>query len=187
MVSEPILPVNRDEAYQRSLEIADPVTQNLVSIGMGAVMARFMVLLTDQGEPRPRRLPAESFDMLFFVDVLAALFSRQALIAEILAGGQVPPEPVVDSAWVCNEAGAEQVRAAVSDPVVRNLVTAALNEARGRLRAAEAAGEAGSGATPPCLPFDMQFFATVVGAQYQPELTGKLLGGMSIEEATGWL
>lgn len=71
------------------------MTQNLVSIGMGAVTARFMVLLTDAGEPRPRRLPAESFDM--------------------------------------------------------------------------------------------QFFATVVGARYQAELTGKLLGGMPIGEATGWL
>lgn len=187
MVSEPILPVQREEAYARSLAIADPVTRNLVGIGMGAATVRFLVLLSDDGEPLPRSLPAASLDMAFFVEVLAALCAPPARIAEILAGAQVPPVPAVASAWALNEAGADEVRASVSDPVVRNLVTAALNEARARLRSAEAAAGAPGSAALPCLPFDMQFFASVVRAQYRPELLGKLLRGMSVEEASGWI
>ena len=84
-----------------------------------------------------------------------------------------------------NDEGAERVRLSISDPICRNLVTAALNEARKQFVKDEAADEAELPA-PPCLPFDMEFFATVMEDYFKvPLLIERLLDGQSPAQASG--
>ncbi|AUX40432.1 uncharacterized protein SOCE26_018330 [Sorangium cellulosum] len=166
--------------------IHEPVVRNLVSVAFGKAWGRFARSFTLAGEEIPLRLPAESFDMAFYVRVMRALFSRPHYIRRILAGESVPPTPIVRTPMALNEEAAERVRQAISDPICRNLVTAALNEARKRIVKDEAAVEAELQA-PPCLPFDMEFFATVMEDYFSlPWLVERLLDGQSPAQASGW-
>lgn len=187
LISHLAIPINEEEAAHLCDAIADPVTQNLVGAGLGGAFARFITRLTDDGEQIPRRLPAESFDMAFHVAILRELFSKRDLIERILAGEQVAAEPVVSSPLVLNDEAAERVRESVVEPVSRNLLTAALNEARRRIAAAKTATERSPSTKPPSLPFDLEFFATVMETYFSMVwMIENLLKGQSIEQAGGW-
>jgi hypothetical protein len=151
-----------NEAYALVSSIADPVLRVLISVGFTRADCRFAITLTADGKEIPPRRPAASFDMEFFVRVLRALFSRLDRFQRILEGESVRPAPVVYAPMALNDAAAERVRLAINDPICRNLVTAAINEARRLLVKLGTANDVALGEAPPCSPFDMEFFATVM-------------------------
>lgn len=153
-----------DEVAKEIIDsIPESVVRNLVRVAFGKAWMRFVRSFTLNGEEIPLRLPAESFDMVFYTRVMRSLFSRPDFIRRILAGEAVPPIPIVRTPMALNDEGAERVRLSISDPICRNLVTAALTEVRKQIVKDEAAGE-GELPAQPCSPFDMAFFATVMDA-----------------------
>lgn len=185
-----VQPINEDVADAIINTIIEPVARNLLRVAFGKARGRFVYTLTPTGEKIPLRLPAETFDMAFYVRILLPFFSRPDYIRRILAGETVSPAPVVRTPVAINDDGAERVRCAISDTICRNLVTAALNEARKQLVAIEATAETTNDAerlAPPCRPFDMEFFATVMEEYLSLVwIVEGLLEGQSIARASGW-
>jgi hypothetical protein len=180
-----VQPVHEDVASAIIESIPDSVVRSLVGCAFGEARGRFGRSFTLYGEEIPLRLPAESVDMVFYVRIMWAFFSRPDFIRRLLAGEAVPPIPIVRTPMALNDEGAERVRLSISDPICRNLVTAALNEARKQFVKDEAASEAELPA-PPCLPFDMEFFATVMEDYFEvPLLIERLLDGQSPAQASG--
>lgn len=181
-----VQPIDADAASAIVESIHEPVVRNLVSVAFGKAWGRFARSFTLDGQEIPLRLPAESFDMAFFIRVTRALFSTPQFIRSILEGEAVPPAPIVRAPLALNEEAAEHVRQSISDPVCRNLVTAAINEARRQIVESGVAGKAEAQA-PPRLPFDMEFFATVMEDYFSlPWLIERLLDGQSPAQASGW-
>jgi len=84
-----------------------------------------------------------------------------------------------------NDEAAERVRLAVEDARERNLVTAALNEARRLL--VEAETDATRTQAPPCSPFDMEFFATIMAEYFWLlPMVERIVAGQSAAQASGW-
>lgn len=185
-----VQPINEEVADAIIDTILEPVPRNLLRVAFGQARDRFVYSLTPTGEKIPLRLPAEPFDMAFYIQILLPFFSRPDYIRRILRGENVSPAPVVRTRMAINDDGAERVRCAISDRICRNLVTAALNEARKQLVAIEATAETTIDAEPlasPCKPFDMEFFATIM-ADYLSlvSILDALLEGQSIARASGW-
>ncbi|KYF86988.1 hypothetical protein BE17_19760 [Sorangium cellulosum] len=181
-----VQPIDAEAASAIVESIHEPVVRNLVSVAFGKAWGRFARSSTLDGQEIPLRLPAESFDMAFFIRVTRALFSTPQFIRSILEGEAVPPAPIVRAPLALNEEAAERVRQSISDPVCRNLVTAALNEARRQIVESGVAGKAEAQASPR-LPFDMEFFATVMEDYFSlPWLIERLLDGQSPAQASGW-
>ncbi|WP_282424677.1 hypothetical protein [Polyangium sp. 15x6] len=128
--------------------------------------------------------------MAFYVRILLPFFSMPDYIRRILAGETVSPAPIVRTPMAINDDGAERVRCAISDTICHNLVTAALNEARTQFVAIETTAETTIDTelvAPPCMPFDMEFFATVMEEYLSLIwLLERLLEGQSPAQASGW-
>jgi hypothetical protein len=93
---------------------------------------------------------------------------------------------ILDPALI-NEAGAERVLASISDPVVRNLVTFGIAEARTRVLRRAGQDESQRRVELPDQPFDMQFYASTLASMFaKTDILKGVLNGQSLAAASGW-
>lgn len=86
-----------------------------------------------------------------------------------------------------NEAGADEVLAAIDSPVLKNLVRVAVATARMQFILRDGQTEESWASQLPKADFDMGFFARVVAQAFRNEdVLRAILSGSSIEEASGW-
>jgi hypothetical protein len=86
-----------------------------------------------------------------------------------------------------NETAAHQTASRITDPIVRNLVSFAVAEARMRAsrRVGQDEGEWRAGL--PAEPFDMVFFTHVLNSMFaKSDIVQNILNGQDLAQASGW-
>lgn len=78
--------VNEEGAQDVLRAINDPVVRNLVQFGLAEARLRVARMPKQGSENWAAGLPDAAFDMRFYAAVLASLFSKTAVLKEVLAG-----------------------------------------------------------------------------------------------------
>jgi hypothetical protein len=91
---EGAVPLNRKAAFEFVSTLDDPVLKRILAFGLQVATVPFMHAddLTD--EAFARQLPAAPFDLLFYVTVLARVFSNRPWLQALMAGQTDPWEGI---------------------------------------------------------------------------------------------
>jgi hypothetical protein len=82
-------PFNWDAAKAAFESITDPVTRNLVQIGLAQAQLKYIMRGEETEADVQRRLPILAFDLRFFVDIMVGVCSQHDAIRKILDGASV--------------------------------------------------------------------------------------------------
>jgi hypothetical protein len=78
--------INEAKAHKLADALSDPVARNLVLFGIAEARMR-VIRRTGQGEAQWREsLPQKPFDMEFYANVLAGMFSKGEILKGVLEG-----------------------------------------------------------------------------------------------------
>ena len=82
-------PINAERANDRLAQINDPITRNLIGLGLGAVWAELMRPVGVSDAEWEARLPQSPIDLDFVARVLIAAYGDREVVDKILAGTSI--------------------------------------------------------------------------------------------------
>jgi hypothetical protein len=82
----PRVPFNEDVAANILNSIEDPITRNLVRLGVARALMKYMRKCEETEEEWRRQLPASEFDFAFLVRILIDMCSQHDLMRKLLDG-----------------------------------------------------------------------------------------------------
>lgn len=82
-------PLNEEQAEAAIAAIDNPVTRNLVKLAVAQARMSFMRSPGQSDQDWEAGLPAQAFDMVFYVRAVAQTFSQDSTIRQILDGADL--------------------------------------------------------------------------------------------------